>query len=614
MISIDHLDVAEAPGDCQIHYFDILRDRLDISAVPFSERGSRILVGTDRDGGLAVRMAERWPHLEKKLGGHRDRSPLIARIEPADDAGRALPFRLVTWPHLLRLETSVGSFEVFFGDRETLYICLPSRGCGLSCSIMAERFVADDLGGTFDTPRLLAITADSYVTSLRVGPRTEGHRSCFVDSPDGHATVLAIHIPESDSLSRSVEPGETVKRRAEKAWRTWFDAVPRVSEGYWREYYFAWMLLRNGLLSPKGYLKREAMAPSKTHYLGVWHWDAYFHALAYRHADVRLAQDQLRTLLDHQLDSGLIPDMVHDEGLIVCEDGPRCRELTKPPLMAWAALKIFESGGGSDFLREIYEPLVRWNNWWLERCDDDGDGVAQYNHPFSSGLDDSPLWDAGMPVESPDLNTYLCVHMQSLAAIARIIGRSGDIERWERSSRALARRTVAHFYDEASGIFWATKDHQPLRVLTPFNILPIWTGSLRPSQVRAAIANLGNPDIFWTEFGVPTVARTDSNYDPDTMWRGPTWVNVNYMLVEALTRAGYRGLATTLADRTIDLVMRRGAAEYFNSITGEVPAKAAPAFGWSAALFIDLLVRRARENRSGNNGNNGETILNSSSF
>ena len=58
-------------------------------------------------------------------------------------------------------------------------------------------------------------------------------------------------------------------------------------------------------------------------------------------------------------------------------------------------------------MREIYEPIVRWNSWWFTMNDQDRNGLCEYQHPFSSGLDDSPLWDEGMPVESPDLNTYL---------------------------------------------------------------------------------------------------------------------------------------------------------------------------------------------------------------
>ena len=168
-----------------------------------------------------------------------------------------------------------------------------------------------------------------------------------------------------------------------------------------------------GLISTRFYTTREAMTPSMIHYVGVWQWDAYFHALAYRHVDMRLAQDQIRILLDHQREDGMIPDAVHDEGAVTHLNFPVDADVTKPPLLAWAAWKLYEQGDDREFLNEIYEPIVRWNDWWFEKNDLDGNGLCEYHHPYSSGLDDSPLWDDGVPVESPDLNTYLYLQQEA---------------------------------------------------------------------------------------------------------------------------------------------------------------------------------------------------------
>jgi hypothetical protein len=35
--------------------------------------------------------------------------------------------------------------------------------------------------------------------------------------------------------------------------------------------------------------------------------------------------------------------------------------------------------------------------------------------------------------------------------------------------------------------------------------------------------------------------------------------------------------------------------EYYNSETGEPPATAADAFGWTAAVFVDLAIQASRE-------------------
>ena len=70
--------------------------------------------------------------------------------------------------------------------------------------------------------------------------------------------------------------------------------------------------------------------------------------------------------------------------------------------------------------------MARWNNWGCNKNDTDQNGLCEYQHPFSSGLDDSPLRDEGMPVEAPDLNTYLCLQQEALGRMAPVIGAEGE--------------------------------------------------------------------------------------------------------------------------------------------------------------------------------------------
>jgi len=80
------------------------------------------------------------------------------------------------------------------------------------------------------------------------------------------------------------------------------------------------------------------------------------------------------------------------------------------------------------------------------------------------------------------------------------------------------------------------------------------------------------------------------------MWRGPTWVNINYLFIEALTRARQYALAAELRRITLELIMLHDDIyEYYNPITGERPPKAAPIFGWTSAVFIDLAIQATQD-------------------
>jgi putative isomerase len=338
------------------------------------------------------------------------------------------------------------------------------------------------------------------------------------------------------------------------------------------------------------------MAPSKVHYVGIWQWDAYFHSLAYRYVDMKLAKDQLRILLDHQRPDGMIPDAIHDEGTVTHLSFPVDADVTKPPLLAWAVWKIYQQDGDREFLDEIYEPMARWNRWWFEKNDLDHNGLCEYQHPFSSGLDDSPLWDTGMPVEAPDLNSYLFLQTEYLAGMAHVLGEEQDARRWKLLANQVLSRMIEHMWDDATGYFWATKNGERISVRTPFNLFPLLTGRLPSNIANRLVAHLSDPNQFWTRFPVPSVARDDPHFDPNQMWRGPTWVNVNYLIIEGLFRSGFPDLARQLRRLTLDMISNKeDIYEYYNPETGEKPTKAASVFGWSSAIYIDLAIQETRE-------------------
>ncbi len=581
-----------------------LRDRITLNDIPFSERGSRLLVFRNSSR-LNIRLAERWAKWENELGDYRHRASLVDDLAFLDEYGAPLDFQLTAYPHALSFETRLGTFALTFADQEMLYLQLPPKRCGIAFRVLAASGHTDRRGGEFKgdpehrhTHRNIAYTTNARALSNTIAADVNGYQRVQLQVDADTESAVTLNITPRLGLNRSVPRSDSVLRAAEQRWHDWFAVAPKVNEKFVDQYYYAWWILRAGLLSPRFFVTREAMMPSMIRYIGVWAWDAYFHALAYRHVDKKLAQDQLRILLDHQREDGMIPDAVHDEGIVTRWILPRSSqevEVTKPPLVAWTALKLYETNGDRDFLEEIYDAIVHLNRWWLEKNDDDRDGVVQYNHPYSSGLDDNPLWDRGMPVESPDINTYLVIQMDALSRIAEIIGLPNDAAEWNARAGALTDRIIAHFWDERAGVFWATREHQPIQVLTPFNLYPLMTGRLTASMNERLLAHLSAREEFGVSFPIPSVARNDPAYNPIRMWRGPTWVNVNYLFIDGLVRCGYLERARELRDKTLELLMRQNDTyEYYNPETGDPSPNAASVFGWSSAVFVDLAIQASR--------------------
>lgn len=578
---------------------ELLRNRINLREIPFTERGSRLLLYQDNDHFL-IRLAERWFKRSGQLSAYRHRPPLIEQLCFTDAQGTPLALRLTTYPHRLDALTACGVFTIAFLDSETLIICLPPGKVGLCFQANVDQAQTDRRGGvlrlTGEIRRSIAYTTNAHIlTNSLESANGEAQRVRLLVEGDGSQSVL-LNITPRLGFNRYVPDGEAALQAAEERWRQWFAALPPVLDEYRTQYAFAWWVMRAGLISTRYYTTREAMTPSKFYYLGVWSWDAYFHALAYRHIDPRLAQDQLRILIDHQREDGMLPDAVHDEGVVTHLDFPVEADVTKPPLIAWAAWKLHQLNPDVEFLQEIYEPLVRWHRWWFEKNDQNHNGLCEYTHPFSSGLDDSPLWDEGMPVESPDLNTYLCIQCEALGRIAQAIGEHADAVLWAGLADTLAQRLLDILWDEQAGLFWARRNGQAVRVKTPFSLFPLITGRMPPAVLERLIAHLLDERQFWTPYPVPTVARDDPKYQPTQMWRGPTWTNVNYLLIEGLRRSGRPDLANLLREKTLAMIAQHeDIYEYYHPETGEPPPRAAPIFGWSSATFIELALQATRE-------------------
>jgi len=581
-----------------------LKNRIDLSEIPFSERGSRLLFFKENQH-FTIRLAERWTKVSRRLSDYRQRPSLVDHLTLEDQTGNPLPVEVTSYPDSIEVRTPIGLFEFLFQDSETICTILPPVVCGISFHARLDNCQVDRRGGilrlTGDIRRNIAYTTNAKILENTTNSAEKNSQIIHLklDATGGNR-ALQLNITPRLGFNRWIPDPTLLRQDAANRWIEWFSSVPEVLEEYRDQYLYAWWIMRAGLLSTRFYTTREVMAPSKNYYVGSWQWDNFFHALAYRHIDGRLAQDQLRILLDHQRADGMIPDAIHDEGTITHLDFPVDADVTKPPLIAWAAWKLFELDQDREFLDEIYGSLVRWNGWWFEKNDLDHNGLCEYQHPFSSGLDDSPLWDAGMPVESPDLNTYLYLQMEVLARIAAEIGELDDARMWTQKSEVLLKLMIEKSWNPKAGFFNATLRGKKLDVLTPFNLFPLITGRMPTHISSKLIQHLQNRDEFWTAYPIPSVATNQSQYDPQQMWRGPTWINVNYLLIEGLFKSGYADLARALRRRTLELLMARpDFYEYYHPQTGDNPPKAAPIFGWSAALFIDMAIQATQEVNSG---------------
>jgi hypothetical protein len=138
-------------------YLNLLRNQIDITQVPFSDRGSRLLVYQyPNRNQLFVKLAERISGLEPGLEAYLNRPPFIDELALIDEEGHTLDFNLVTTPDTLYFQTELGEFGLVFQDLRTISVHVPAdQIAGLRFCVRPQFWNADDSGGELKSIRNL---------------------------------------------------------------------------------------------------------------------------------------------------------------------------------------------------------------------------------------------------------------------------------------------------------------------------------------------------------------------------------------------------------------------------------------------------------------------------
>lgn len=373
--------------------------------------------------------------------------------------------------------------------------------------------------------------------------------------------------------------------------------------------------------------------PSGKLYPHQWAWDSAFAAIGWSTFDVKRGLLELQTLLEGAWPDGRIPHIrFHDLGGDYFPGpafwGTKDRSsISQPPLWAPAALRLLQRGADEDAVRKLLPAIERSHAWFLQARDPLGWSLVAMAHPWESGMDNSPAWDAALaqvnPEDAPpfqrvdkervadaeqrptdaEYQRYAALVAQIAAADFGMgsfavydpgfsailawadLALSQLAERLEedaiaRSASARAERVRAAlierlYQDGRFGFFDANRS----RRATPDVIacfLPLLCGL--PADIEQVLKE-GLRDRFSTPYPLPTTAPSDPAFDPIRYWRGPSWVNINWLLDECMGGA--------LRGPTLALIESRGFWEYYHPQTGE--GLGTDGFTWTAALALDWL-------------------------
>jgi neutral trehalase len=324
--------------------------------------------------------------------------------------------------------------------------------------------------------------------------------------------------------------------------------------------------LASNLRRPSGIVKGVYAVPGGKYQLS-WLWDTAFISQIWLLMNPKVAQEIVLTHISSQLENGMIPHMF----------GPHyVSSITQPPLLAWAAWRIYQKIKNKKFLERVYPHLNRFNEYFYLERDFNKNELFSWVHPHESGWDNSPRWDEVdvKSLDALDLNCYLIVQMRALSRMAEVLNERSEKEKFEGRTDKLILRIREEHWDSRDEFFYDLSPGGFIGVKTPAALLTLFAEVATKPQAKALVEHLTDPDEFWTSFPTPTVASNEPKFSLD-YWRGPVWVNINYMIYLGLKSYGYDEVANKLKEKTILMVAktyskRKNFYEFYNPFSGDV--------------------------------------------
>lgn len=335
----------------------------------------------------------------------------------------------------------------------------------------------------------------------------------------------------------------------------------------------------SALVPPGGMFRREAMLMSKNWMTNVWSWDHCFNALALWR-DPAAALGQLLAVFDHQDNDGCLPDWVNDANIQ--------RNFVKPPIHGWTIGRLMDWGGlAGAAVERLYEPLSRWTDWWFDHRVYGNDGAPSYYHGNDSGWDNATVFAAGVPIQCPDLLTFLALQMVTLARIAKALNRDDESMSWRRRADAIVGTMIGQFWVDGRFVARDTLSNEVILADSLITCMPVALGRMLPRpQLEGTVRRLIEGG-FLTDHGLATEPVNSPLYEPDGYWRGPIWAPATMLIVDGLRRAGEGELADDISRRFIATCSLSGMAENFDALTGA--ALRDRSYTWTASVFLCMV-------------------------
>ena len=373
-------------------------------------------------------------------------------------------------------------------------------------------------------------------------------------------------------------------------------------------------VMKTQLYSPEEKFDTIWSTPDRLPHKSLWLWDSVYHALGHRHIDGKLAEDLIHAIWAHQGEDGFVPHMAN--ALL-------SSQITQPPIIAWGSWQVYETTGNKAFLKEAYENNKAFLNW----CHDNRRASEKELYTWKTtddvncrcdecGMDNSPRFDTKDSLFAIDFSCFMANDVKYMKIMADALELTEEAASFQKWYEAIVSDINKQLWSEEDKFYfdYNIKKDKFHKVWSVASFLPLFAGVCSDEQAKCLVDHLTDSESFATEFPVPSISMKDVTFGSD-MWRGPVWINYNYIIIQGLESYGYNDLASEIYDKTIYFMnhwyQRKGTIyEFYDCCNVKAPCElnrkgiafepyninvrlqSIRDYGWSNTLLCDMLAKK----------------------
>ncbi len=242
------------------------------------------------------------------------------------------------------------------------------------------------------------------------------------------------------------------------------------------------------------------------------------------------------------------------------------------PLFVMLAGAYFRRTGDESLIQSLWPNIVAAIEWLERYGDADQDGFVEYQRRSANGLiqqgwkdsHDSVFHCDGRLAEGPialcEVQGYTYAAFMAAAELAEVLGHRDRTRTLTDAARGLKERFQQRFWCEEIGMYALALDgdKNPCRVRSSNAGHCLFTDIAR-SEHATAIVKCLHDDVFFSGWGVRTVADLEPRYNPMSYHNGSVWPHDNALIASGLSFREDKTLAVRILQAQLE------ASAYFDS-------------------------------------------------